>query len=285
MFVIAKYITFAAFFSLAPTSKAWLFSTPSSLTKSTALQAQSLKNTMGIPLYLEDMHVAAAFQPMENSAVIVEKISSRPPLFVLRNFMSSDECQEIMDSAVALEPAQIVSPVSSGKERQKSMVGWLENTPGTLPRVLARRAHAILLSDQVFHGSRGVEPLQVVQYEKGGEYVLHQDGNHRLLTVLYYINGTGETWFPLADSVQEPHTREAALFQCRSLEPGHDGVLVSCEGRGKTIRKGDAIAFFNYHSDGTCDWRAIHAGIPASSTKWIANHWFYHVPPGIASEP
>jgi 2OG-Fe(II) oxygenase superfamily len=284
MYIIARYTVFVSVFLLVPTSKAWLMS-PRTGTKSTILEALSLKNTMGIPPHLDDMHVAVAFQSIENSAIMVEKLSSNPPIFVLRNFMSSDECQEIMDSALALEPAQVVSTASSGNERKNSMVGWLENTPGSLPRELARRAHAILLTDQVFHGSRGVEPLQVVHYEKGGEYVLHQDGNHRLLTVLYYINGAGETWFPLADSVEEPRSRAEALFQCRSLEPGHDGVLVSCEGRGKTIKKGDAIAFFNYRTNGTCDWRAIHAGIPASSIKWIANHWFYHVPPGTDPEP
>lgn len=240
---------------------------------------------MGIPLHLDDMPVADAIQPMENLDVIVEKLSSKPPIFVLRNFMSSDECQEIMDSALVLEPAQVVSSASSGHERKHSMVGWLENAPGTLPRELARRAHSILLAGQVFHGSRGVEPLQVVRYEQGGEYVLHQDGNQRLLTVLYYINGVGETWFPLADSVLEPQTRAQALFQCRSLEPGRDGVLVSGEGRGTTVNKGDAIAFFNYFTDGTCDWCAIHAGLPVSTTKWISNHWFYHVPLGVDSEP
>jgi hypothetical protein len=59
----------------------------------------------------------ACTQPLENLDVIVEKLSSKPPLFVLRNFMSRDECQEIMDSALVLEPAQVASSESSGHER------------------------------------------------------------------------------------------------------------------------------------------------------------------------
>ncbi len=45
------------------------------------------------------------------------------------------------------------------------------------------------------------------------------------------------------------------------------------------IRKGDAIAFYNYQSDGSgkLDWRSLHTGLPTEEkdgTKWIANHWF-----------
>ena len=148
---------------------------------------------MGIPLHLDEMNVLSHFQPFENSPAIVEKVSLKPPIFLLRNFLSHLECQQIMDSALELEPAQVVSLTSSGNERVNSHVGWLDNSPGTLQREIARRAHSILLPDQVFHGSRGVEPLQIVRYDDGGQYVLHHDGNHRLLTVLYYINGAGET--------------------------------------------------------------------------------------------
>jgi hypothetical protein len=43
-----------------------------------------------------------------------------------------------------------------------------------------------------------VEDLQVLQYGIGGEFVLHHDGEPRVLTVIYYLNGVGGTWFPLA---------------------------------------------------------------------------------------
>ena len=38
------------------------------------------------------------------------------------------------------------------------------------------------MSDQ----KAGVEDLQVLRYDIGGEFVLHQDGQNRILTVIYY---------------------------------------------------------------------------------------------------
>ena len=32
----------------------------------------------------------------------------------------------------------------------------------------------------------GVEDLQVLKYDVGGEFVLHHDGEPRILTVIYY---------------------------------------------------------------------------------------------------
>lgn len=45
------------------------------------------------------------------------------------------------------------------------------------------------------------------------------------------------------------------------------------------IKKGDAVAFYNYKNNGLgeFDWRALHTGLPTSEEdglKWIANHWF-----------
>jgi hypothetical protein len=140
-----------------------------------------------------------------------------------------------------------------------------------------------------------------VQYTSvGGEYVLHQDGNQRLLTVLYYLEGVGETWFPLArvcdhDSTStksRPTHRLQALQQTKTCVPGRDGLLLSADHKEDMIvsadhhtvriQKGDTIAFYNYLEDGTMDWTAIHAGLPTTTTrqKWIANHWFHFVPFG-----
>jgi hypothetical protein len=57
----------------------------------------------------------------------------------------------------------------------------------------------LLLSPAVKKSGGAVEDLQVLDYAPGGEYVFHHDGAPRVLTILYYLNGIGETWFPLAD--------------------------------------------------------------------------------------
>jgi hypothetical protein len=48
--------------------------------------------------------------------------------------------------------------------------------------------------------------------------------------------------------------------------------------RGTSAQQGDAVAFFNYFTDATCDWTAFRAALTVSSTKWIVNHWYHHVP-------
>lgn len=239
------------------------------------------QETMGLPEHLYLMEVSDTFQ---HANVTVEKVSSRPPIFVLRNFLSTEECKEIMDSVSVSDMEQGQTASNHGEEQRKnSHVAWIDNDDGSVVKDAAKRAHDIFLGhQQMFHATRGVEPLQVVRYDEGGEYVLHQDGKRRLLTVLYYLNGAGETWFPLAGGSSKDEicqlNRLTALKKCEPLEPGRDGVLVSCEGRGTAIQQGDAVAFYNYFTDTSCDWDALHAGLPVSSTKWIGNHFYRHVP-------
>ena len=92
----------------------------------------------------------------------------------------------------------------------------------------------------------------------------------RALTVLYYLNGVGETWLPLADAPgAPPRSRVEALERAEGLEPGVDGVLV------RDPEPGDALAFFNLDDSVRApDWSAIHAALPCDGEKWVANHWF-----------
>lgn len=266
-------------------SKAWQ-PPPSALreisTKLCATPEAETKETMMIPLHLQALDLS---KPIKYGGdVTLEKVSHQPPIFVLRNILSAEECQAVMDSATEFEQGRTVSEESDDESmRKNSAVSWIGNEEGSLARRVAKKAHEILMPKLVFDSTRGVEPLQVVRYDEGGEYVLHHDSNERLLTVIYYLNGAGETWFPLADSVEAPATRLEALSYCDELQPDADGVVISCENRGIQVQQGDAVAFFNYFTDTSCDWRAIHAGLPVSSPKWIANHWFRYVPRGSVS--
>lgn len=94
-----------------------------------------------------------------------------------------------------------------------------------------------------------------------------------------------------SSSDQEPKTKAEALQLGQDFKPGEQGLLVSGQS-GQLynpvissnpniahVRKGDAIAFYNYKNDGSgqLDWRALHTGLPTSEedgVKWIANHWF-----------
>ena len=154
----------------------------------------------------------------------------------------------------------------------------------------------------------GFESMQVLKYNPGGEFKPHLDasslyvgsGEHRVLTVLLYLNGVGGTWFPLAttdssssdagayagggDGVAAPgeppkselaaltaehNLQMSAIAAARCRVPGRDGVLASPS-------KGDAVAFFNYVDDGTgdLDRTALHAGLPSPSVKSVATLWY-----------
>ncbi len=92
--------------------------------------------------------------------------------------------------------------------------------------------------------------------------------------------------------IATPMNKAQALEFGKGFEPGKEGLLLKgySGSNGEKnendsnphityIRKGDAIAFYNYKNDasGQLDWRALHTGLPTTEkdgVKWIANHWF-----------
>ena len=92
---------------------------------------------------------------------------------------------------------------------------------------------------------------------------------------------------------QTPLNKREALHLGKGFLPGKNGLLVrGVAGPDKedqeekeeqnnnenivSIKRGDAVVFYNYVSDGSMqlNWRSLHTGLPATSTKFIANHWF-----------
>ena len=243
----------------------------------------------------------------------VERISIDPPVFVLRNAITPGECFHIRSVAMSMETLmedgktvsdggpdepspQPPNPEDTTKNRdprKHSRVGWLGNDRPTI-EAIARRAHRVFLNGTVpFHATRGIEPMQVVHYHReGGEYVNHHDGNGRILTVLYYLNGVGATWFPLAGNAttttaasgiypQQQHNENIRdLLEARRASigksPDTSGVLVTCRNDGHDgttnsgsrvvagVNEGDAVAFYNYKVDGSMNWRAFHSGLPVT---------------------
>jgi hypothetical protein len=98
------------------------------------------------------------------------------------------------------------------------------------------------------------------------------------LTIIYYLNGVGNTWFPFAETLREHDSKHQVpsrietelksrndavrLVEELSLEPGRHGIMVAGSnsqiGSGLEedeilrndhiikIKAGDALAFFNY---------------------------------------
>lgn len=240
----------------------------------------------GLPLILQTLYCGDSllgYRRTENGLhnVTVERISEMPPMYAMRNLVTPTECHAIQSAVSTMSPAQTVSGHREDEIRKHSHVTWLRNedVDGLVGR-LAEAVRSMMISSPDI----GVEDMQVVRYSEGGEYALHHDGNDRILTVIYYLNGQGETWFPLADGESRPEdTQQDALKRAEGLKPGMDGVLVSTSHSTQSkayvpLNLGDAVAFYSYLRDGRMDWSAIHAGLPACEEKFVANHFFRPIP-------
>ena len=259
---------------------------------------------LGPPTPLRELNVGESVQAFRTLGdgsqrhIRLERLSiGTPDVFVLRDFLAPEECHELVTAVEAqgMAEAQTVSG-DEAASRPRCRVAWLPSGHDSTTRALAQTAGSLLLTTEAqSEPGVGCEDLQVLRYEAGGEYVLHHDGPPRCLTVIYYLNGVAGTWFPFASSGPAseshaepfvPRNRESALELARSRVPGVDGLLVGGSGshggggggdEGCAIGVGDAIAFYNFLDDGSgeINWKALHAGLPSSGTKWIANHWFH----------
>jgi len=216
----------------------------------------------------------AVGEEMVAAPCIVRRLAKSPSTFLLRGVLGAEDCRSVAAAATAkgLEAARTAfdGEPGSSSARLKSEVAWL-----TPPAALTSAVAGLLLSDEARDApGSGCEDLQVVRYSAGGSYSMHHDATRdapRAVTVLYYLNGVGNTWLPLADDARaRPASRPEALARAAAADPDADGVRVGDPAAG------DALVFFNFDEDtGGLDWSAIHTALPAESEKWVGNHWFH----------
>ena len=220
----------------------------------------------------------------------VVRRASRPACFQLRGLVSLAECDHLIAAAdaIGMEPATTAGGEQTDDGRRSCGVAWLPIDSDAVAASLCGELGQLFLQPEVLEpadwasGGRW-ENMQCLQYLPGGEFLPHYDANermHRILTVLLYLNGEGETWFPLAlQDASDPQVlanakapRQATLAAAVNgqLDSSHDGLLL-CPG------KGDAVAFYNLLDDGSLqiDQLSLHAGLPASVEKRIATLWYH----------
>jgi len=269
-------------------------------------------NILGPPESLRNLNIGEqlnAFRKvgdknnMNKANFTIERVGYTPDIFCLRNFLSPSECKEIQDMVPSdMRQAETITE-NDVSSRKNCTVAWIPPTGSNLVNNLVSSTANLFLSKSVLSNpSAGVEDLQVLKYGIGGEFVLHHDGEPRILTVIYYINGVGGTWFPLArtsnnvgddpcldmDAVKmgetfnrsrkEPQNKAQAMDLGQDLRPGEDGLLVKGTGciqkeekqtqneHTAWINQGDAVIFYNYCDDGSArlNWRSLHCGLPTS---------------------
>ena len=221
---------------------------------------------------------------------VVETLSWSPRVFLLKNFLSDEECEHLIElGEKKLERTTVVTSDESGA------VSTARTSFGTF---VTRRLTETLqrVEDRVAKYS-GIpwehqEQLQLLRYRDGQEYVAHHDGiisengGKRIATVLMFLReptSGGETSFPQGTPL--PETKAAFLANKDKLsECGWN------DGNGFSVipKKGEAVLFFSFHINGTNDPFANHASCPTlGGTKYTATKWIHENPfeTGTAKTP
>ena len=216
----------------------------------------------------------------------VEVVSVSPKVFIIKQFLSDSECQCLIDAAKGHMKDSVLVDGSGGvmkKDMRISTNTWLSRHENPIiDTVYKRAADALLIDEKILDESNVAEPLQVVNYQKGGKFDYHYDwfisyksggsdiGESRYLTLLLY----------LSNKENEAAGGETAFYHGR-FNPNHDPRIISTfESGQKGIKihpgKGGAVLFYNLLEDGNGDIKTQHAGLPVMvGEKWLANLWVW----------
>jgi 2OG-Fe(II) oxygenase superfamily. len=219
-------------------------------------------NKRNINIQIERPYFDPSFEDLskpQQHSYTVNRIAQNSDVFLLKGFLTEWECEAIMDEAQHHYKGGMTKAISQDENttqtRTKCHVAWLGDS--RLGGICGMIGEAI--EDTFISGEAKDDPLskrsdlQVLNYQHGGKFVLHHDDHDRMLTVITYLNGVGETWMPLVDVVGdefdgdddddkkvEKYNQESATCQelrClaeaiqevndNEMSPGSSGILVS----------------------------------------------------------
>lgn len=209
--------------------------------------------------------VAGTVRRLADREVRFAMVLANPNVALVENLLSEQECDKLIQLVRGkLKRSEVVDPktgrleISGVRSSEGGHFDYGENA--VVARIEARVA--ALTGLPIAHG----EPLQLLHYPVGGEYVPHHDyfdpaqpgstsllqaGGQRVATVVMYLREPdegGDTYFP-----------ELEL----SLRP----------------RRGSAVYFEYMNARGELDSRCLHAGMPViRGHKWIATKWLRQAP-------
>ena len=209
--------------------------------------------------------------------------SKKPKAYLMRNFLSPQECDHLMMLAKReLAPSTVVGDGGSSvaSEIRTSAGMFLRKSQDATVREIEERI-ARLSGVPVDNG----EGMQILRYDKGQKYDPHFDyfhdkvnpapkrGGQRVATVLIYLVDTeegGETTFPngrLPENFEEDEPDNPFAAHIKHTDCAKNGIPV------KSVR-GDAILFFSMTKDGELDHGSLHGACPViAGQKWTAVKW------------
>ena len=197
-------------------------------------------------------------------------VSARPRVAYIPNFMTDDECDELVQKAAPYLARSMVAPIDPAEADRRindvrtSHQTWLSVLFGTA-RTIADR---IFLLTGFERGSS--EDMQILRYGVSQKYDAHNDyfdpkiygpqPTNRAVTVFLYLSDVdegGETWFPNA------------------MKSGISGDTTSCRGGlGVRPHKRSAVIFYDMTPTGGYDPWSLHGGCPVKKgTKWGGTLW------------
>ncbi|NML32587.1 2OG-Fe(II) oxygenase [Paraburkholderia antibiotica] len=239
------------------------------------VEAVSASFLYGAPLPGERLEVGAAplgYQPEplrvpdgplirvgERKVRVLSRLQ-RPAAVHLENFLSADECEQLIALAQPrLDRSTVVDPVTgrnvvAGHRSSHGMFFRLGETP-LIARLEARIAG--LTGTPVENG----EGLQMLHYEEGAESTPHVD---------YLVPGNDANRESIARSGQRMGT---LLMYLNDVEGGGETVFPQI-GWGVVPQRGHALYFEYGNRFGLCDPSSLHASLPLrGGEKWVATKW------------
>ena len=227
----------------------------------------------------------------DDSRLIVKTISVKPAVFQIDNFLTLEECQELIRLAKpTMEPAWVIGPHKAKSFKYKSRnvsQTWLNNMNSSVVDNINQRIMWLLKVDIEFlnrdlqilhysqnqyhhcHGDYIPGDPNITQYELGSQPPIV----NRLYTVLIYLNQPekgGETAFPRGGN-----WKVGDNYSCKSCA----NVSLKVE-----PRVGRLVFFYNLgsppkHMLGIPDRNSLHMGCEIEKgEKWVAVRFGYNRP-------
>ena len=191
----------------------------------------------------------------------LQVLNEYPYIALIEDFLDHDECMHIINASKGkLVRSTVDGPVEQIDMSRTSSQAWLNYEEDDLVKEIGERV-SHLVEIPLSHA----EPVQVVYYKKGEQYVAHHDAydidsiegkratkgwGQRYRTALLYLNDVedgGETHFPQLDITVKPKKGSMVIFQ--NVDPEDDSVPL---------------------------YTSLHAALPViSGFKWACNIWFH----------
>lgn len=199
--------------------------------------------------------------PLSDGAVTVLFTCLSPRLALLGQLLTDAECEALIAaSAHKLERSQVVDGSRSGAfvdPTRTSYGTYFDKGEHALADTVQRR-----VAELVRWPVERAEPLQILHYPTGGEYVPHFD---------YFEPTPGDDESPLRNGGQ----RVATVVIYLSDVPAGGGTIFPQLGLEVKPRRGSAVYFSYRRPDGSTDPASLHGGSPVlRGEKWIATQWF-----------